>query len=58
MKDEYTSEILARADALRCSEAALRALEAPPSMLWRWAAALAAALMALYPSVSAAANLI
>lgn len=60
MTDEYTRSVLARAQALRETEAALQALDARAAEpAWHtWLAAALAALMALLPSVSAAGQLI
>ena len=56
MKDDYTRIVLERAEVLRTGEAALSVLdERMKGGAWRtWLAAGLAALMALYPSVSAA----
>lgn len=56
MKDEYTRAVLERAAVLHNGEAALCMLdERVKGNAWRtWLAAGLAALMALYPSVSAA----
>ena len=60
MKDAYTRAVLARAQALQTGEAAWSALDAHErGGAWRtWLAAGLAALMAFYPSVSAAQLLI